>query len=334
MLTVFSRGGEAFLGYGRDELPGRYAEAIAEDPGNFLQLLEECRTRGQVVGRDVVLRRRDGSSLPTELTLIELRDPGGQACGFAGFFVEKADEEAFQEKLIRIDRLAEIGRTAADVAHDINNPLSNINQISGWMGTVVADAEGLTEDERGELETAVVRIGEQIERCRRLAHQLLSFAKGSAPMRDRCDLRKVLGRAVAFLAPELKHKRVDVALDFRDEEELTVYSDSRLLEQVFVNIVANAVYAAKEVETGGRVSLKTAKTDSYLVVAVIDNGPGIPEEIKDKIFDIFFTTKPPGKGTGLGIPISYNILKKLGGDMTVESEPGAGTTVTVRLPAT
>ncbi|MBW2285283.1 MAG: PAS domain S-box protein [Deltaproteobacteria bacterium] len=331
-LAAFSGSGEAVLGYGRGELSGKKATDIAEDPGGFSRLLEDCRSQGKVVGREIVLRHKDGGSIPAELTLFELRGPGGEAFGIGGVFLEKENQEALQEKLIRIDRMAEIGRTAADAAHEINNPLAIISQISGWVGTVVADAEGLIQEDREELETAVKRISEQIERCKRLTRQLLSFARETAPSRALCDFREILERAVGFLGPELKHKRIDVAFDFGDLDDVTVYSDPGLLEQVFVNLVANAIYAVKEKQTGGRITLKTLKSGSDLLVEVADTGPGIPEEVRDKIFDIFFTTKPSGKGTGLGIPICLNILKKLGGDMAVDSEVGVGTTFTVRLP--
>jgi two-component system NtrC family sensor kinase len=106
-----------------------------------------------------------------------------------------------------------------------------------------------------------------------------------------------------------------------------------MLEQVFVNLITNAIHAIKEKGTDqGRIALKTSRTGPKMEITVSDNGTGIARENRKKIFDLFYTTKPPGKGTGLGIPICRNIINKLGGEISVESQEGTGTTFTVRIP--
>jgi len=110
-------------------------------------------------------------------------------------------------------------------------------------------------------------------------------------------------------------------------------SDPRLLEQVFVNLIANAIHALLEKGgDDGRIEIGTLKNNSEIEISVGDNADGIPEEHQGKIFELFYTTKPSGKGTGLGLPISQNIVRNLGGEMTFESKVGAGTTFTVRIP--
>jgi signal transduction histidine kinase len=106
-----------------------------------------------------------------------------------------------------------------------------------------------------------------------------------------------------------------------------------LLEQVFVNLLSNAIYALLEKGgANGRIEIRTVKAESHIEISFTDNGPGIPEKDQAKIFELFYTTKPPGKGTGLGLPICQNIVRNLGGEITFESAVGVGTTFTVRLP--
>jgi two-component system NtrC family sensor kinase len=112
-----------------------------------------------------------------------------------------------------------------------------------------------------------------------------------------------------------------------------IQSDPKLLEQVFINLLSNAIYAIKQKGTcQGRIEIRTSKSGTNVEIVISDNGTGIPDEDREKIFDLFYTTKPTGKGTGLGMPICQNIVNKLGGDIIFESRVGEGTTFTVRIP--
>ncbi|HDZ23056.1 MAG TPA: HAMP domain-containing histidine kinase, partial [Desulfobacteraceae bacterium] len=216
--------------------------------------------------------------------------------------------------------------------HEINNPLAIISEISGWAGVVVSDAKGLSQEDREELETAARRIGEQTDRCKAITHQLLGFARGSAPAIISFDIHAMIKKTIGFLEPQLKFKPIDIVLNFEDEA-LPIKSDPKMLEQVFVNLITNAIYAVKEKGTDqGRIDLKTSRAGPNMEIMISDNGTGIPEEAQKKIFDLFYTTKPSGKGTGLGIPICRNIIKKLGGEISVESQEGRGTTFNISIP--
>jgi len=117
------------------------------------------------------------------------------------------------------------------------------------------------------------------------------------------------------------------------KEPLSIHSDPKILEQVLVNLITNAIYAIKEKgNKQGRIELKTAKKGEKAEIMISDDGVGISQEDREKIFSLFYTTKPPGKGTGLGLPICQNIISNLGGDMTFESRVGEGTTFTVSIP--
>lgn len=330
-LKALSRSGRAFLGYEWGDLADRPISEIAEDHDAWSLLLRKCRERGQIIGREVAFRLKGGESGSVELSLYDVRGPGGRQLGTLGMGRVLSTRESLQENLIRIDRMAEIGRIASGVVHEINNPLSNISQIAGWMESVIQDAGGLTPEDRQELQTAAGRIGEQIDRCRRLSHQILTFARSDAHARAAFSIHDILDRSLGFLGTELKDRGIELVLEY-GHEPITVRSDPNMLEQVFVNLISNAIYAIQEKGRGGRITLRTQQSGPDVVVQIADTGVGISKDNLEKVSRLFFTTKPPGKGTGLGIPICINLLDKLGGDLTFESEEGAGATFTVRVP--
>jgi two-component system NtrC family sensor kinase len=167
-----------------------------------------------------------------------------------------------------------------------------------------------------------------VERARAVTHRLLGFARRMEPRQDSVDLNEVLEETCSFLEKEAMFKRVTIDKDL-DRSLPQIKTDRAQLQQVFLNLLNNALDAVKE---GGNIRLTTRAAGDHLEALVTDDGPGIPPEFKDRIFDPFFTTKGPGQGTGLGLSISHSIMQKLGGGLTFESQPGQGATFIVRLP--
>ncbi len=331
-VVSFSKGGEKVLGYSWEEIMGRPIKDFAEDRVSFGYLIATCQEEGSAVGLDVRFRHKDGKTVFCNISLLNLTNREGQRVGAVGICQDITQWKQLQEDLIRVDRLAEIGRIAAGVAHEINNPLAVINEVSGWTGEVVRDAKGLGPDDRQELEKAVAQIGGQTKRCRTITHKLLDFARDSAPVKSQFDIDELLKETISFLKPEVKYTSIKIDVNSA-ERPLLVNSDRRLLEQVFVNFITNAIHAVQERgEDTGHIQITAVKTNSDIEIRFQDDGVGIPADMQTKIFDLFFTTKPPGKGTGLGLPICKNIVKNLGGDITLESQVGVGTTFTVRIP--
>jgi two-component system NtrC family sensor kinase len=226
-------------------------------------------------------------------------------------------------------RLASLGRMAAGVAHEINNPLAAIGELAGLMEDL-ADEEFLASHPHGPLfKENVMKIGQHVDRVRSVTHRMLGFARRMEPKLDTVDLNQVIDDALAFLAREAMFRNVTVEKALDDSLPL-IKTDQAQLQQVLLNLINNALDAAPEGK--GRVTVTTRRDGRHLEVAVHDNGPGVAPEIKDRIFDPFFTTKQPGKGTGLGLSISHSLVEKLGGSLTLESRPGGGATFLVRLP--
>lgn len=331
-IVSLSREGEKRLGYTMNELTGAPVRQIVHDGKRFDDLLRSCRERGQVSEPDFCFQRRAGDLEHTDLTLITVPTAGRDSRMVLGIGRDVHCKKGLQEELTRVDRLAELGRSASGIAHDINNPVAVIGEISGWMGVLISDAAGLSEEEKTELSKAVQDIEKQTRRCRAITRQVLNFARDSASEKRSFDLHEVLKNTVAFLQSETVSKNIEITLDLMDALP-HLQSDPEQLEQVFINLLSNAIYSIKEKgKNGGEISLRSSTVDRMVQVEIWDNGIGIPKDIHHKIFDLFYTTKPSGKGTGLGLPICRNIVEKLGGEISFESEPGAGTRVLVRLP--
>lgn len=332
MIVSFSKGGEKVLGYAWDEVAGYYIETFSEDPKSFEKLMADSQEKGSAVRLEFPFKHKDGHTVYCDVSLINLTNTKGQRVGTVGVSRDITRWKKLQDDLIRIDRLAEIGRLAAGVAHEINNPLAIINEVTGWAEGIVQDAGGLSAQDREELAKAIKDIVEQTKRCRHITHQLLGFVREAAPEKREFDVHEVLNETIDFIKPELKYAPIEIVRKF-SEKPLSIKSDPKMMEQVFVNLLTNAIHAINEKgRDQGRIEIRTGKTDSEVEISITDNGTGIAEENQDKVLKLFFTTKPPGKGTGLGLSICQNILKNLNGSLRFDSKPGLGTTFTVRIP--
>jgi signal transduction histidine kinase len=229
-----------------------------------------------------------------------------------------------QDQLIQSAKLAAIGELAASVAHEINNPLS---VILGTSGLLVRDAPADSVAKR-RLET----IAAEANRAGKIAHDLLDFARRRASERRLLVVREVVERAFALMESRLGHGRIELR-KLLDPDVPLIVADRDQLTQVFVNLIGNAIDA---MDTGGTVvvetGVRTTEGGRAIVVTVADTGVGIPPEIMSKVFEPFYTTKPDGRGTGLGLSVSLGSVHAHGGTMEVESEPGKGTRVSVLLP--
>lgn len=330
LLVSFSKGGEKVLGYSWEDVVGRPVKELAEDSVSFEQFVATSHQDGSTVLLDFPFRHKEKGTVYCDVSLINLTNREGQRVGTVGVCRDITLWKKIQEELVRIDRLAEIGRIAAGVAHEMNNPLAIIGEASGWASGVVDEAKGLSPEDRQELEKAAKEISDQTKRCRNITHQLLDFARGSAPAKTEFDVQDLLKESISLLKLEFKHAPIEIDLKFT-RGPLHMKSDPKMLEQVFVNLITNAIYGVRE-KGKGRIEIKTFKTNSDVEISFDDNGIGIPVENQQKIFELFYTTKPPGKGTGLGLPICQNIVKKLEGVITFHSKPGVGSSFTVRIP--
>lgn len=234
-------------------------------------------------------------------------------------------EAAFRE-MEHSHKLSSIGRLAAGVAHEINNPMAIINEKAGLMSDLIEFREDFPDKEK--FLGLVKAILQSVSRCRSITHRLLGFAKRMEVQIEVLDVNEVIRETLTFLEKEALYRNIDLRLSFADDLS-RIASDRGQLQQVFLNLLNNAFAALTD---SGAVAVTTFEKDLDTVAVVIqDNGCGMSEETLKHIFEPFFTTKKTS-GTGLGLPITYGIIKKLGGDIDVQSKEGKGTTITVYLP--
>ena len=232
-----------------------------------------------------------------------------------------------QETLVQSAKLAAIGELSASVAHEVNNPLM---VILGNSGLLLRDAvAGSAQHAR------LTAIEAEANRAGKIMRDLLDFARRREPARVPLVLHDAIERALDLLGARLARAGVEVERVF-DPALPTVRGDRDQLTQVFLNLVANAIDAMEG--RGGLIVIQSrlGRDDAGRAVAVVtvtDAGPGIPPERIERIFEPFYTTKPEGRGTGLGLSVSQGIVRMHGGVVEVESKPGRGTTLRVSLPA-
>lgn len=246
-------------------------------------------------------------------------------------FIKRIEESDYRRELAYHDmeytnKLATIGRLAAGIAHEINNPMAIINEKAGLMGDLIGSMSQFPNKEKFLLLTESIR--QSVDRCSTITHRLLGFARRMDVEIEVIDLNEVIQEVIGFLENEALHHNVDVRLQLADDLP-QISSDHGQLQQIFLNILNNAFSA---VEDGGTVVITTWEHDADTVgVSMQDNGVGMSEETRSHIFEPFFSTRE-GYGTGLGLSITYGIIKKLGGNIEVQSKEEEGTTFTVFLP--
>jgi two-component system, NtrC family, sensor kinase len=238
--------------------------------------------------------------------------------------LKKRDEQLKEFTTLKImesERLAMIGQLAANVAHEINNPLQGI----------VAYSHLLLEKTPGEDSTKpyVQKITNQADRCTQIIRGLLDFSRQRKPQKQRSNVNELLRECVSLIENQALFQNVQIAKDFSNLPEVVI--DPSQMQQVFMNMIINA---AEAMDGNGKLTLTTRffSAEKSISVEFADTGHGISEENIERIFDPFFTTKDVGHGTGLGLAISYGIVKEHKGTISVESKTGKGTTFSIKLP--
>jgi len=231
-------------------------------------------------------------------------------------------------QLVQSDKLAALGKLAAGVAHEINNPLAVILQKTGWIQDLLDEEEFRKSENLQEFRTSIAKIEEHVERARKVVHNMLGYARRMEPRLEDVDVNQTINQTVDILENFARANTIDIQTDLMESLPI-IAGDQAQLQQVILNLISNAIDA---IGKDGTVSVKSRADDSKIRIVIADTGPGIPENMQKKIFDPFFTTKSSGKGTGLGLWISYTIIEKLGGSLSLRSQAGEGAEFTVTLP--
>lgn len=248
--------------------------------------------------------------------------------------IEKAEQQrmTLTGKVREVEKMALIGRMAASVAHEINNPLQVIGAQAGWVEELLEEGperQGANHQEQLE---AIGKIRHQVKRAATITRRLLGFSRHQEGPWQGVDLNQTVEETILLLEKEARSQRIDIRRNYQADLP-PVVTDASQLQQVFLNLLHNGVDA---VEHDGLITVTTLRDGDRIKVCFADSGPGIGPEHLEKIFDPFFTTKAKGKGTGLGLAVSRDIMRRLQGDLRAGNglEGGGLFTVTLEQPGT
>ena len=233
-----------------------------------------------------------------------------------------------EQQMIATERLAALGTLAAGVAHEINNPLAIINESAGYLKTVLHKKELAGIPYRASFDKALEKIETSVKRARTITHQLLADVGKNEPVLAEIDIQALVNETFQLIHRDAEKKGIRVNLE-ADQNQRTLWADPNQIRQVLINLLNNAIHATGQ---EGEIRVRLQSTDTGASLDIIDSGAGIPKENIDRIFEPFFSTKAPGKGTGLGLFVSRDIVEKFGGKLTVESKLGEGTCFKIRIP--
>jgi histidine kinase len=277
--------------------------------------------------------RKDGKTI-----YVNIRVSSSEYMGRKVFLVTTSDitmRLIAEQQVIQASKMATLGEMATGVAHELNQPLSVIKTASSFLRRKVLDKEQIPDDT---LATMAGEIQSHVDRASNIIAHMREFGRKSEVAREKVQINDVLKRAHQFFTQQLKLREIEVTQEF-DEDLPHILADPNRLEQVFINLLINARDAIENKWEQGvprnerkKITLKTGMKDGMITAEVSDTGTGIPSNILDKIFDPFFTTKKAGKGTGIGLSISYGIVQDYDGTIKVKTEEGEGSAFIVQFP--
>ena len=299
--------------------------------GEVMRMLKDSAFGGvgKLAGRHIVIVNSKGEEIPVELTASILYEDDEEIATL-GIYNDLRDKLAAEAKLKTVmvqlsqsEKMASIGRLAAGVAHEINNPLTGVLFYAGLMQQKLRP-----EDPHRENLDFII---EDVNRCAEIVKNLLSYARVTNQRKDRIGLNALVEQSLTLIRDQSLFRNIHMVKEF-SAEELTINADRNQVSQVIINLVMNAVEA---MEGSGRLVMKTyaEKCSGKSFLEIADSGSGIAAEDLSKIFDPFFTTKGAGKGTGLGLSTAYGIIKENHGNISVKSTGPSGTIFLIEFPS-
>ncbi|MGH9748169.1 MAG: PAS domain S-box protein [Candidatus Acidiferrales bacterium] len=334
LIAVFDREGrftfvsprvKEVLGASPEEFVGQphYFGVHPEDRQSVAEVFQRVLSgESQAAQMEFRARHADGSWRILRASCGPLFDADGKSSGIVSSVRDITETKGFEQQLLQKEKFASMGQMMAGAAHELNNPLTAILGVSDLL------RERATDDAtRRQIEIVL----QQARRAAAIVQNLLALAVPTGQKRGKVEIEGVVRRSVESLQNLFQQKNIRVEYSVAAPVP-AVEGDSRLLSQVFTNILINAEQAISPVRDHGNIHISISRCEGNVVVAFADDGPGIPHEIVEKIYDPFFTTKRPGGGSGLGLTICLGVVKDHGGRIEAQSS-GAGATFRVVLPA-
>lgn len=323
ILSINPLGLATFAGANNDEMPaGQHFGTLFHHTRDWESMVQSIAAGGFVTSREVLLRRLDGRTFHALVS--GSLDPAADNEPVTIHFLVKDIEQLRQmeKQMAQADKLASIGELSAGIAHEINNPLGVILGYTQLLLRKEKEDDGRRDD--------LKIIEKHVRSCKAIVEDLLNFSRSSPTVREPVDINALIEDVVQFITQHAKMGNTTLTAHC-DHQLPRIRIDDKKIRQVVINLAMNALYA---VGTAGRIRIEThlSAAESRAIISVIDDGPGIDPVHLPRIFDPFYTTKPTGEGTGLGLSVSYGIIANHGGEILVESTPGKETSFQVLLP--
>jgi len=315
---------ERATGYSREELIGNDPSIISSKKytREFWERIWGVIQAGKVWNGEIENRRKNGEPIYTQLLISPIVGADGNVVGYLGSHRDITEQKALEQQLMHSQKMESIGTLAAGIAHEVGNPLTSISSIVQVLQRTIAD-----EFARDKLRL----VQAQVHRITKIIRDLVDFSRPSNYEVQPTDLVKVMTDAVEIVKMGKKAKQITFYTHVHHQIPLLSLVPDQVA-QVFINIIMNAVDSLKG--QPGSITTEFERDDECVRVTINDDGAGIAPEHLPKVFEPFFTTKPVGEGTGLGLWVSYGIIKSFHGEISVSSTRGEGTSFCVQLPLT
>jgi PAS domain S-box-containing protein len=291
------------------------SDALDRDASQLLTCLEPRLFTPEVREGEITCRRNFDPQIVLKGYVSRLT---GAQKGYVLVLEDITEKKKIEEELFRATKHASVGRLAAGVAHEIGNPLASISSLV---------QELQSEELSAFASSSLTTINEHVHRIARIVRNLGDFARLYPRQKIPTSLREILETTLNLVRYDKNFRKIEIRTDVRDTPPLKIDPDQ--IQQVFLNLILNARDAMPD---GGTLDISVMQSDGYVVMLFADTGSGIDPEVRDKVFDPFFSTKGPTKGTGLGLSICYSIIKDHGGTIEIDSGKDKGTRFTIRIP--
>jgi len=313
---------EKASGFTKEELIGGDPNLLSSKkyPGEFWQRIWSVISTGRVWNGEIENRRKNGEPLYTQLLISPIIDNEGKVVGYLGSHRDITEQKQLEQQLMHSQKMESIGTLAAGIAHEVGNPLASISSIVQVLLRTISD--DFAKDKLGLVEA-------QVHRITKIIRDLVDFSRPSNYQIQPTDIVKTLTDAVEIVKMGRKAKEITFVTHVRRQLPLLSLVPDQI-SQVFINILLNAVDALQGKR--GTITSEVERDEERVRVTITDNGQGIAPENMSKVFEPFFTTKPVGEGTGLGLWVSYGIVRSFGGEITVTSAWGQGTSFCIIIP--
>lgn len=320
VILEWNAAAERLYGFAKTEALGHTLATVPPDKEPELQtFLDQVRRGHAVLDMETKRIHKDGSSLDVQLSLLPFHGTSEQR-SFLEVTNDIRERVRLRQALLQLEKLTTMGQMAAGTAHHLNTPLASM----------LLRVQMLRSSAKGTAAAELEQLENNIQFCQQFVRRLLDFSRRPQPVKQPEPLGGTLESVVSFLSPQIHRKRTRLTVDLAATDGDKVLADRSQIEALFIILLSNSLDA---VSLDGSIAVRSRRRGmERMEIEIADDGCGIDPADMPRVFQPFFSTKPVGKGTGLGLALASNILQEHGGSMRIESKPRQGTKVFIELP--